>query len=282
MAGTWIFLPPSGGGGGGGSSFYGDPVADQSLLPAVGLLGEIRFAILENQFYYWDGLAWVKAPDDVLNSRLVNTSGPLSGGGALSSDLTLSILQAGAAQDGYLSSADWTTFNSKQEDIAAGTTSQYYRGDKTFIDLTTDVLLTSDGSTAPASLMLGEAVLSDEPTDLVNTGVGATGDWGDAASVVVPAGRWAIGGTVYLRQGTANLTNIVKGGISIESAPALLARSATASLSHLITGDYEFSLSLAPRPFTFSAPTMVYLHSNFTYDSGAPLHAGAIVGWRIS
>jgi hypothetical protein len=280
MAGTWIFLPLSGGGG--GSTFYGDPVADQSLLPAVGLLGEIRFAILENQFFSWDGLAWVRAPDDVINARAVNTTGPLSGGGALSSDITLSIMQAGTAQDGYLSSADWTTFNSKQGDIAAGTTSQYFRGDKTFVDLTTDALLTSDGSTAPASTKLGESIASDEPTTLVNTGVGATGAWGDAASVVVPAGRWALGGTVYLRQGTANLTNIVKGGIGTVSAPASLARSATASLSHLITGDYEFSLSLAPRPFTFAAPTTVYLHSNFTYTSGAPLHAGAIVGWRIS
>lgn len=279
MAGTWTFLPLS---GGGGSPYYGDPLADVSLLPAVGLLGEIRFVIGNNQFYFWDGLAWVRAPDDVINTRTVNTSGPLSGGGVLSSDLTLSILQSGSAQDGYLSSTDWNTFNSKQGDIAAGTASQYYRGDKTFADLTTDALLTSDGSTSPASTKLGESIASDEPATLVNTGVGATGAWGDAASVVVPAGRWALGGTVYLRQGTANLTNIVKGGISTESAPASLARSATASLSHLITGDYEFSLSLAPRPFTFAAPTTVYLHSNFTYDSGAPLHAGAIVGWRIS
>ena len=279
MAGTWIFLPPS---GGGGSTFYGDPVADQSLLPAVGILGEIRFAILENQFFSWDGLAWVKAPDDVINARAVNTTVPLSGGGALSSDLTLSILQAGSAQDGYLSSADWTTFNSKQGDIAGGTTSQYYRGDKTFVDLTTDALLTSDGSAAPASTKLGESIASTEPATLVNTGVGATGAWGDAASVVVPAGRWAIGGTVYVRQGTANLSDTIYGGISTASSPASLPRSSTAAISNLITGDFEMSLSLAARAFTFAAPTTVFLHSKFTYDSGAPLHAGAIVGWRIS
>ena len=280
MAGTWIFLPLSGGGG--GSSFYGDPVADQSLLPAVGILGEIRFAILENQFFSWDGLAWVKAPDDVINARAVNTSSPLSGGGALSSDLTLSILQAGPAQDGYLSSADWATFNGKQADITAGTTSQYYRGDKTFVDLTTDVLLTSDGSSAPASTKLGESIASTEPATLVNTGVGATGAWGDAASVTVPAGRWAIGGTVYVRQGTANLSDTIYGGIGIASSPASLPRSSTAAISNLITGDLEMSLCLPARAFTFAAPTDVFLHSKFTYDAGAPLHAGAIFGWRIS
>jgi len=59
-------------------------------------------------------------PDDITvsgyvpTSRQVATSSPLQGGGALSSDLTLSILQAGASQSGYLSSADWNTFNGKE------------------------------------------------------------------------------------------------------------------------------------------------------------------------
>lgn len=50
----------------------------------------------------------------VTTSRSVNTTSPLSGGGALSSDLTLTIQQATSSASGYLSSTDWNTFNNKQ------------------------------------------------------------------------------------------------------------------------------------------------------------------------
>jgi len=59
------------------------------------------------------------------SSPLVNTSG------------TVTINQSSGSADGYLSSTDWTTFNSKEPAITAGTTSQYYRGDKTFQTLDT-------------------------------------------------------------------------------------------------------------------------------------------------
>jgi hypothetical protein len=49
----------------------------------------------------------------VPTSRTINTTGPLQGGGNLSADLTLSITQASGVQNGFLSSADWTTFNNK-------------------------------------------------------------------------------------------------------------------------------------------------------------------------
>lgn len=44
----------------------------------------------------------------------ISTTAPLSGGGNLSANRTLSIAQANATTNGYLSSADWTTFNNKQ------------------------------------------------------------------------------------------------------------------------------------------------------------------------
>jgi hypothetical protein len=46
-------------------------------------------------------------------SRLINTTSPLLGGGDLSANRTLSIQQATNSQDGFLSSFDWTMFNSK-------------------------------------------------------------------------------------------------------------------------------------------------------------------------
>jgi hypothetical protein len=51
--------------------------------------------------------------------------------------ITLNVPTASATNRGALSAADWTTFNSKENAITAGTTAQYYRGDKTFQTLNT-------------------------------------------------------------------------------------------------------------------------------------------------
>ncbi len=62
------------------------------------------------------------------SSPLVNTSG------------TISIPAATGSVNGYLTSTDWTTFNSKEPAITAGTNLQYYRGDKTFQTLDTSAV----------------------------------------------------------------------------------------------------------------------------------------------
>jgi hypothetical protein len=48
-----------------------------------------------------------------LKATTISTQSPLSGGGDLSANRTLSIPQANGSTDGYLSSADWNAFNSK-------------------------------------------------------------------------------------------------------------------------------------------------------------------------
>ena len=53
----------------------------------------------------------------VPTTRLISTTSPLQGGGDLSADRTLSITQAGTSTNGYLSSTDWNTFNSKQSTL---------------------------------------------------------------------------------------------------------------------------------------------------------------------
>jgi hypothetical protein len=49
----------------------------------------------------------------VPTSTTISTTAPLSGGGDLSANRTLSISQATTSTDGYLSSTDWNTFNNK-------------------------------------------------------------------------------------------------------------------------------------------------------------------------
>lgn len=61
---------------------------------------------------------------------VVTATSPLFSSGGFTPDI--SIQQSSSSQAGYLSSSDWTTFNSKEPAITAGTTSQYWRGDKTW------------------------------------------------------------------------------------------------------------------------------------------------------
>ncbi|MEX5689716.1 hypothetical protein, partial [Pseudomonas silesiensis] len=46
-------------------------------------------------------------------SRTVTPNAPLSGGGNLGSNISISISPANGSTDGYLASGDWTTFNNK-------------------------------------------------------------------------------------------------------------------------------------------------------------------------
>ncbi len=48
-----------------------------------------------------------------LRSRLLATTAPLTGGGDLSVNRTISLPVATGSQHGYLASTDWTTFNNK-------------------------------------------------------------------------------------------------------------------------------------------------------------------------
>lgn len=56
----------------------------------------------------------------VPDTRLVSTSGPLTGGGDLSASRTLGITQAASGVDGYVSAADWAAFNAKMSNPMSG------------------------------------------------------------------------------------------------------------------------------------------------------------------
>lgn len=62
----------------------------------------------------------------------------------------ISIPKATGSVDGYLFHTDWTTFNNKEPAIAAGTTAQYWRGDKSWQTLSTAIYALLSG-TAPVT-----------------------------------------------------------------------------------------------------------------------------------
>ncbi len=70
----------------------------------------------------WSTINVSDVTNAVSSTRAINTTSPLLGGGNLSSDLTLSILQASSIQSGFLSNTDWNTFNNKQNALTFDTT----------------------------------------------------------------------------------------------------------------------------------------------------------------
>jgi hypothetical protein len=105
--------------------------------PKIDGQGLFLETISGNQLWRNKTIAEALGYTPVTSARTISTTAPLTGGGDLSANRTLAITQAGASADGYLSSTDWNTFNNKQPLITAGTTAQYYRGDKTFQTLNT-------------------------------------------------------------------------------------------------------------------------------------------------
>jgi hypothetical protein len=70
----------------------------------------------------------------------VGTSGTDFAISSASDTHTFNLPTASGTNRGALSSGDWSTFNNKENAITAGTTAQYFRGDKTFQTLNTSVV----------------------------------------------------------------------------------------------------------------------------------------------
>lgn len=97
---------------------------------------------------------WVIFNSKVSTTRTIATSSPLSGGGDLSENLTLSIAAASASANGYLSSSDWSSFTNKQGPITLTTTGS--SGAATF-DGTTLNIPQYAGGTGPSGFDYGLA-----------------------------------------------------------------------------------------------------------------------------
>jgi len=77
---------------------------------------------------------WINFTPTYISLTALSATAPLSYNNTTG---VFSITQSSSTVNGYLSSTDWTTFNSKEPAITAGTTAQYWRGDKSWQTLNT-------------------------------------------------------------------------------------------------------------------------------------------------
>jgi hypothetical protein len=162
----------------------------------------------------------------VPTSRTVSTTSPLSGGGALSSNLTLSISQATTSTNGYLSSTDWTTFNGKQAQLngtgfvkASGTTITY--DNSTYLTTSAAASTYVPYTGATTDVLLGSWALFSAGVQVTNggTGVISTDGWLSASKGIfltdtVSGGNWSTGITnITARTSGLLITHNLGGGI---------------------------------------------------------------------
>lgn len=117
MPGTYIKLPPDVGGG-------------SSFITSVTTSTSIALTVVSNNL-----TAALRLSSDAATAGSLKVTNTVHANG-LHSEIPF----ATALATGALTNADWTTFNSKENAIAAGTTAQYWRGDKTFQTLDTGVV----------------------------------------------------------------------------------------------------------------------------------------------
>lgn len=94
-------------------------------LTSRGLLTPVDWYVFNNKQNALTFGSLSEATSSILT--IIGGSGAVIGGGT-----TIQVKKSSSSQDGYLSSIDWSTFNSKEPAISTGTTLQYFRGDKTW------------------------------------------------------------------------------------------------------------------------------------------------------
>ncbi len=223
---------------------------------------------------------WTTFNSKVSTSRTINTTSPITGGGDLSADRTIAIPQATGSVDGFLDSADWTTFSNKEPAISSGSTSQFWRGDKSFQTLDMAALTVRVDGNIPVS-GIGQVIQAQQGS-FTDTGVGSSDSYGSVISVSVPAGIWMLHGTVAIEENGAVLVNNFMAGISDSATGSGIGSFDTIRTPFIVASSGEvIQLSVPQKLISVSTTTTYYLNSKFVYTSGSPRHKGEIWGVRI-
>jgi hypothetical protein len=156
----------------------------------------------------------------VTNARTISTTSPLSGGGDLSANRTLSISQATTSTNGYLSSTDWNTFNGKESALT----------------FSSPLSRTTNTISIPAA------------TSSVNGYLTST-DWTTFNNKVPASRTLTINGTAFDLSADRSWTI---GGTGISTLNTLTATTQTFAVG---TSGTDFAISSATSTHTFNLPT---------------------------
>lgn len=172
--------------------------------------------------------------------------------------------------------AVWTQISAANP--SSGDAAQYLRGDGTFVDLTMAAVgaLTS----APNSGDVGET-LSAEQATATATGVGATGTWGSATSLVLPAGNYFVWGTASFEANGAVLTDALDAGISQSATAAGIGTHDFFSFPLLANTDNVIRVVVPGQTVNLGVSTTMHLNTRMGYSSGSPQHFGKLLALRI-
>ncbi len=210
--------------------------------------------------------------------------------------ITLNVPTASAANRGALSAADWTTFNNKENAITAGTTAQYFRGDKTFQTLNTAAvpeltnLYYTDGRARGAlSFVAGSGAYNSTtgvitiPTNnnQITNGAGyiTSAALGDYLPLTGGTLTGALGGTSATFKGIG-IFNVPSGGNS-ESGIRIVAPISTSHYNWMIAAQQNVDASFEITPSTvvggttFSTPSLKIAGSTGAATFSSSVSVGA-------
>lgn len=186
----------------------------------------------------------------------VSASAPLISSGGTTPNIT--ITQAATGASGFLSSTDWNAFNNKEPAIAAGTTAQYWRGDKSFQTL--DTLSVPENTNlyyTQARFDTAFAAKSTtnlaEGTNLYFTNARAQGAVSATAPIVDTAGVFSMPVS----------TNAVDGFLSGADHTTFAAKQSAISTSSAVANQFVTGFT-APNTFTRAQPAFTDLTGSAT------------------
>jgi hypothetical protein len=147
-------------------NFLVEPITNKNLAKEVKYLHEI-YSDLRSEF-----------DTAVFNNQIhpsTSIGSPANGLSIVLSTQVISLALSSSGVTGALSGTDWNTFNSKESALAAGTSTQYYRGDKTWQTLDKTAVGLGNVENTALSTWVGT-------TNITTLGTIATGIW-NAGSV---------------------------------------------------------------------------------------------------
>ena len=194
---------------------------------------------------YLTSTDWSTFNGKLSGSTSISTTAPLTGGGTLSSGLTLAIPAATTSVNGYLTSTDWTTFNGKQQAITVGSLGS---GNANGLALSGGTLtLHAATATQPGALAIAAQTIAGAKT--FSSGILRSNDTTNASFVD------GISGASAFASSTSNTTATCTFASGLYSYAAVVQTAAGASFT--VYADYASTAISCP-----SDPSNIFLPTN--------------------